>query len=149
MRLLQVSWAEILTLMLAFRSIPFTGRLYFATDFWLDERSAKECGATELFNHVRIVYWSLFTEYYLTFDSSFQCIQITQRLEKISASKEEYYLLKALTLSNCDIRLDNYEALKKLRESILSALNDCVLILRWVWGSLHLISMSINLCRSF
>ena len=62
--------------------------------------------------------------------SFFQCIQITQRLEKISASKEEYYLLKALTLSNCDIRLDNYEALKKLRESILSALNDCVLILR-------------------
>lgn len=60
----------------------------------------------------------------------FQCIQITQRLEKISASKEEYYLLKALTLSNCDIRLDNYEALKKLRESILSALNDCVLLLR-------------------
>lgn len=52
MRLLQVSWAEILTLMLAFRSIPFTGRLYFASDFWLDERSAKECGATELFNHV-------------------------------------------------------------------------------------------------
>lgn len=52
MRLLQVSWAEILTLMLAFRSIPFTGRLYFATDFWLDERSAKECGATELYNHV-------------------------------------------------------------------------------------------------
>lgn len=54
MRLLQVSWAEILTLTLAFRSIPFTGRLYFATDFWLDERSAKECGATELYNHVRI-----------------------------------------------------------------------------------------------
>lgn len=53
MRLLQVSWAEILTLTLAFRSIPFNGRLYFATDFWLDERSAKECGATELFNHVR------------------------------------------------------------------------------------------------
>lgn len=52
MRLLQVSWAEILTLTLAFRSIPFTGRLYFATDFWLDERSAKECGATELYNHV-------------------------------------------------------------------------------------------------
>lgn len=52
MRLLQVSWAEILTLMLAFRSIPFTGKLYFAADFWLDERSAKECGATELFNHV-------------------------------------------------------------------------------------------------
>lgn len=55
MRLLQVSWAEILTLTLAFRSIPFTGRLYFATDFWLDERSAKECGATELYNHVGLL----------------------------------------------------------------------------------------------
>jgi estrogen-related receptor ERR len=55
MRLLQVSWAEILTLTLAFRSIPFTGRLYFATDFWLDERSAKECGATELYNHVSLL----------------------------------------------------------------------------------------------
>lgn len=128
MRLLQVSWAEILTLMLAFRSIPFTGRLYFATDFWLDERSAKECGATELYNHVSHTR-NFFKKQFLTF-ASFQCIQITQRLEKISASKEEYYLLKALTLSNCDIRLDNYEALKKLRESILGALNDCVLILR-------------------
>lgn len=109
MRLLQVSWAELLTLMLAHRSIPFSGRLYFATDFWLDERSAKECGALDLYNHLA---------------------QITQRLEKISAAKEEYYLLKALSLSNCDIRLDNYSALKKIRDSILYALNDCVLLIR-------------------
>lgn len=59
-------------------------------------------------------------------------MHITQRLEKISASKEEYFLMKALVLSNCDIRLDNYDALNKLRESILGAMNDCVLILRWV-----------------
>lgn len=109
MRLLQVSWAELLTLMLAHRSIPFSGRLYFATDFWLDERSAKECGALDLYNHLA---------------------QITQRLEKVSATKEEYYLLKALSLSNCDIRLDNYGALKKIRDSILYALNDCVLLIR-------------------
>lgn len=38
--------------------------------------------------------------------------------------------MKALVLSNCDIRLDNYDALNKLRESILGAMNDCVLILR-------------------
>lgn len=130
MRLLQVSWAEILTLMLAFRSIPFTGRLYFATDFWLDERSAKECGATELYNHVIINFIPIVLTLTSIVNDYLQCIQITQRLEKISASKEEYYLLKALTLSNCDIRLDNYDSLKKLRESILSALNDCVLILR-------------------
>ncbi|XP_058467753.1 steroid hormone receptor ERR2 isoform X1 [Malaya genurostris] len=109
MRLLQVSWAELLTLMLAHRSIPFSGRLYFATDFWLDERTAKDCGALDLYNHLA---------------------QITQRLEKISATKEEYYLLKALSLSNCDIRLDNYSALKKIRDSILYALNDCVLLIR-------------------
>lgn len=53
MRMLQVTWAEILTLQLAYRSIPFNGRLSFASDFWLDERSAKECGAVELYNHVR------------------------------------------------------------------------------------------------
>jgi estrogen-related receptor ERR len=52
MRLLQVSWAEILTLMLAQRSLPFNGRLYFASDFWLDERTAKEIGAADLYNHV-------------------------------------------------------------------------------------------------
>ena len=47
-------------------------------------------------------------------------------------SKEEYYLLKALTLSNCDIRLDNVTALKKFRDTILGALNDCVMLLRYV-----------------
>jgi estrogen-related receptor ERR len=52
MRLLQVSWAEILTMMLAHRSLPFNGRLYFASDFWLDERTAKEIGAADLYNHV-------------------------------------------------------------------------------------------------
>lgn len=62
--------------------------------------------------------------------SFFQFVHVTQRLERCSPSKEEYYLLKALALSNCDIRLDNYAALKKLRDSILNALNDCVLIVR-------------------
>lgn len=52
MRLLQVSWTELLTLQLSFRSIPVTGKLNFASDFWLDDKSAKECGATELYNHV-------------------------------------------------------------------------------------------------
>lgn len=52
MKMLQVSWAEVLTLQVAHRSLPFTGKIYFATDFWLDERSAKECGALELYNHV-------------------------------------------------------------------------------------------------
>lgn len=62
----------------------------------------------------------------------FQCLQISQRLEKLSISKEDYYLVKALSLSNCDIRLDNLGALRKIRDSILGALNDCVFIQRFV-----------------
>ncbi|XP_055677055.1 steroid hormone receptor ERR2 isoform X2 [Lutzomyia longipalpis] len=109
MKLLQGSWAEILILQLAHRSVPFNGKLYFATDFWLDERSAKECGAVELYSH---------------------CALTIQRVERIAASKEEYYLLKALLLANCDVKLDNYGALRKFRETILAALNDCVYVLR-------------------
>lgn len=63
MKLLQVTWAELLTLQLAHRSIPYNGKLNFAKDFWLDERSAKECGAVELFNHVRF-----FEEYVFNFN---------------------------------------------------------------------------------
>lgn len=52
-RLLQNSWTEIFTLMLVFSSMPFTnGRLYFASDFWIDDRMAEQCGAIELYNHV-------------------------------------------------------------------------------------------------
>lgn len=53
MKLLQMTWAELLTIQLAYHSIPYTGKLMFAKEFWLDEKSAKECGASELFNHVR------------------------------------------------------------------------------------------------
>lgn len=129
MRLLQVSWAEILTLMVAHRSVPFTGRLYFASDFWLDEKTAKECGASDMYHHVSHFIIPFITKNHkLTYSSKF--VHLTQRFERISASKEEYFLLKALALSNCDIRLDNPPALKKLRDTILNALNDCVLITR-------------------
>ena len=71
MRLLQSTWAELLTLTTAFRSLEqFNGpstdggsninsigvvgeecsdnglRLRYATDYWLDERLARECSAT-------------------------------------------------------------------------------------------------------
>lgn len=54
MRLLQSTWAEILTLSLAYRSLPLLslGRLKFATDFTLDERQSRDCGATELYQTV-------------------------------------------------------------------------------------------------
>ena len=68
--------------------------------------------------------------------SPLQCVLLVQRMEKLSMRKEEYYLLKALTLSNCDVRLDNHNVLREFRESILGALNDCVFLLRWVLFSI-------------
>jgi len=54
MRLLQSTWAEILTLTMAYRSMNYcNGKLRFAGDFVLDERQAKECGAVDIFHLVR------------------------------------------------------------------------------------------------
>ncbi|KAJ8930537.1 hypothetical protein NQ314_016650, partial [Rhamnusium bicolor] len=105
MRLLQSTWAEILTLTLAFRSMPLMGlsRLKFATDFTLDEKQSRDCGAIELYQTVSI-------------------------FNKIIP--EEYYLLKALVLTNSDVKLDEYQSLKKFRDTILAALSDAIGILR-------------------
>lgn len=55
MQLLQSTWAEILTLTLAYRSLPVIGpgKLKFAVDFSLDEKQSKDCGALELYQTVR------------------------------------------------------------------------------------------------
>uniref|UniRef100_A0A1B0FKQ8 Estrogen-related receptor n=1 Tax=Glossina morsitans morsitans TaxID=37546 RepID=A0A1B0FKQ8_GLOMM len=108
MKLLQISWAEILTLQLLYRSLPFSGKLYFATDVWMDEQLAKECGYTEFYYH---------------------CVLVAQRLERIAPRREEYFLLKALILANCDILLDDQSALRRFRDSILNSLNDVVCLL--------------------
>lgn len=60
----------------------------------------------------------------------FQCVQIAQQLERLSIRKEEYFLLKALILSNCEKTLDNPNALSKFRESILTSFNECEYLLR-------------------
>lgn len=51
-RLLQSTWAEILTFTLAWRSTPNNGRLRFAQDFTLDERLAHESHCMDLYTHV-------------------------------------------------------------------------------------------------
>lgn len=111
MRLLQSTWAEILTLTLAYRSIPLMSlqRLKFATDFTLDEKQSKDCGAIELYQ---------------------VCCHVVQRLDSLSILKEEYYLLKALVLTNSDAKLDEQQPLKKFRDTLLTALSDAVGILR-------------------
>jgi estrogen-related receptor ERR len=57
-------------------------------------------------------------------------MQIIERLERLSIAKEEYYIMKALVLANSDVRMDEFTSLKMFRDSILSALSDCVAVIR-------------------
>ncbi|XP_046490166.1 estrogen-related receptor isoform X3 [Neodiprion pinetum] len=109
MRLLQSTWAEILTFSLAWRSVPNSGKLRFAQDFTLDEKIARECHCVELYSH---------------------CIQIVERLQRLSLSREEFYVLKALVLVNSDARLDEPQSLVRFRDVILNSLSDCVAAVR-------------------
>ena len=62
-----------------------------------------------------------------------QCVHIIDKLNKLSIAKEEYFLLKALVLANSDVRLEDASALKKFRDNILTALCDCVYVIRLVF----------------
>eukprot|EP00094_Tigriopus_californicus_P001047 TCALIF_01014-PA protein Name:"Similar to ESRRG Estrogen-related receptor gamma (Pongo abelii)" AED:0.25 eAED:0.25 QI:0/0.77/0.6/1/0.66/0.7/10/1172/536 len=103
MRLLHFSWSEILTLTLVFRSLPRTGRLNFAADFALTEAQANNCGLQDFFHH---------------------CSRTIERLERLGMRKEEFLILKAIVICNCDVRQ------WRLRDNLLSALYDCVAVIR-------------------
>ncbi|XP_063539195.1 steroid hormone receptor ERR1 isoform X1 [Cydia strobilella] len=112
MRLLQSTWAEMLSLMLAYRSQSTGGstlRLRFATDLQLDEQQARDIGAGELFAQVA---------------------GVVRRLERAAALREECWLLKALVLANSEARIEEHAALRRFRDAILAALNDAVSALR-------------------
>ena len=59
-----------------------------------------------------------------------QCIQIVERIQRLSLAREEYFILKALILTNSDVRLDEPQALYRFRDSILNSLSDCVAAVR-------------------
>ncbi|XP_045776761.1 steroid hormone receptor ERR1 isoform X1 [Maniola jurtina] len=111
MRLLQSTWAEMLSLMVAYRSMSAGGalRLRFAADLALDEQEARDLGAHDLY---------------------LQVAGVARRLERATAHREECYLLKALALANSEARIDEHAALKRFRDAILAALNDAVSALR-------------------
>lgn len=80
MRLLQSTWGEILTLGLAYRSMPAHAHtLHFAPDFPLDEKQARECNATELFTQVckseKIIYNTVHSYRKVVHDTSIPKIQ--------------------------------------------------------------------------
>lgn len=57
---------------------------------------------------------------------------VVERLEQCNINREEFLLLKALVLTNSDVRLQDNQALHRLRQNILQALHDAVATLRWV-----------------
>jgi len=136
MRLLQSTWAEILALSIAYRtqqtfnsnsSTPNTpttpcnsisisngnskvnliipNRLVFASDFIMEQSHALECGADDIFTNF---------------------IHLLRRLIPLSISKQEYVLLKALLLFNVYIELEDCESVEKLRNNVLSALQEVI-----------------------
>ena len=60
MRLLQSTWAEILTLTLAYRSLPYGSRLRFSTDLIIDQQTAQDCGFDDLYSQVALTLWQIF-----------------------------------------------------------------------------------------
>ncbi|XP_003743687.1 steroid hormone receptor ERR1 [Galendromus occidentalis] len=108
MRLLQMSWGEVLSLTLAFRSMESSDGLSYANDLTLSQVQAEEMGLEEIF---------LYTKH------------LVQRLNAIRIFKEEYLALKAMALINADTVLENSTLVYKMRESISQSLQDCILTL--------------------
>ena len=80
-------------------------KLVLAADFAMDELQAVQCKAEEMFAAL---------------------LQLARRLASLRLSREEFLVLKALLLTNVDIPLEDSTSVFKLRESLLSALHDCV-----------------------
>ena len=126
MRLLQATWGEILALSLAYRSqscffssswssssssssspphlAQVPQKLYFSSDFVMDESMAVQFKADEMFSLL---------------------LQLTRRLAGLHLTKEEFMVLKALLLTNVDVLLEDAPAVLKMRETLLSCLHEC------------------------
>ena len=67
----------------------------------------------------------------MIFFLSFQCLLILDRSDRLGIRREEYILLKAIIVSNCDVQLDEVASLRKLRDDLLASLHDCVAVIRY------------------
>lgn len=80
--------------------------LVFAKDLIIDLNHAIACGVDEIF---------------------YNCVQLIKRLNSLKITQKEYMILKALSLTNADVRLENPKTTHQLRDSILDALNELIL----------------------
>ncbi|KAG9509549.1 Steroid hormone receptor ERR2 [Fragariocoptes setiger] len=80
-------------------------RLVFARDFIMDYKHALACDADAIF---------------------FNCVQLIKRLDHLKITPKEYMILKALSLTNADVRLENVKTAHNLRDVILETLYETV-----------------------
>ena len=59
MKLLQSTWAEVLTLSIAFRSLCTPGRIRYAPDLIMEYKLAKDCHCEEVFSKVSYLFTKL------------------------------------------------------------------------------------------
>ncbi|CAG5124071.1 unnamed protein product [Candidula unifasciata] len=106
MLLLQHSWLEILMLSLVFRSCPYKGHVCFAEDLQLSEDMVESLGfPPELDVLIR---------------------KLCKKFTHLSVSRDEFVLLKAITLCNIDVVADVGECVSHLQDQLQDALSDCV-----------------------
>lgn len=82
-------------------------RLVFAKDLIIDFKHAVACGAEEIF---------------------YNCVQLIKRLDYLKITPKEYIILKAISLTNADVRLENPKATHQLRDLIMDTLYEATLI---------------------
>nr|XP_033819759.1 estrogen-related receptor gamma-like [Geotrypetes seraphini] len=87
MSVLQSVWMEILILGVAYRSLPFEDEIVYADDYVMDEDFSRMAGMLDLNGSV---------------------LQLVRKYKALNLEKEEYVLLKALTLANSGERMQLY-----------------------------------------
>ncbi|KAJ7996754.1 hypothetical protein DPEC_G00240300 [Dallia pectoralis] len=96
MSVLQSVWLEVLVLGVAFRSLNCEDEVVFAEDFVLDEEMSRVAGLTELNAAIS---------------------QLARRFRSLQLDREEFVMLKAITLTNSDsVYIEDMEAVQKLRD---------------------------------
>lgn len=83
MSVLQSVWLEVLVLGVAYRSIGCEDEVVFAEDFVLDEEMSRVAGLTELNAAIS---------------------QLARRFRALNVDREEFVMLKAISLTNSGIR---------------------------------------------
>jgi estrogen-related receptor ERR len=53
-----------------------------------------------------------------------------ESLQRVGIMREEYLLLKAIIVSNCEVPVEEYSALWRLRNNLLAALHDSLSVIR-------------------